>query len=409
MSSLSARPAGISLHELLSDGARIVGPQEVYATSCTSDCRQVRPGDVFVALTEAEDDGHDVAEEAAKRGAAAVIGERLVPVFSIPQFIVPDSHVAYGRLCQALVGNPARQLKVIGVTGTSGKTTVARLLASILREAGGRAGTIDSISRGESSVFRPASDNDLSPPTLARSLAEMAAEGCSHAIVEVSSRELSRSVLAGVELDAACVTNVGRDHLDWHGSPQNYRRAKRRILDHLGPDGLAIFNADDPISVDMLSEADHPALTIGIRQPAEITAEIIERYVSEQTFLLTAGDESVGVRTTILGDHHVYNCLTAAALCLAYGVDLTTVACGLEAVQTLPGRMERIACGQGFAVLVDSAHTPDTLRACLQAARQVTTGRLICVFGAFGERVLGERAAMGRVVDTLADLAVVTS
>jgi UDP-N-acetylmuramoyl-L-alanyl-D-glutamate--2,6-diaminopimelate ligase len=177
----------------------------------------------------------------------------------------------------------------------------------------------------------------------------------------------------------------------------------------LGPDGLAIFNADDPFSVDMLSEVNHPALTIGIRQSAEITAEVIERYVNEQTFVLTAGDESVGVRTTIIGDHHVYNCLTAAALCLAYGIDLTTVARGLEAVQTLPGRMERVACGQDFAVFVDSAHTPDTLRACLQAARQATTGRLICVFGAFGERVLGERAAIGRVVDTLADLAVVTS
>jgi len=410
MSSLSTRPAGVSLHELLAADAQIVGSQqELFATSCTSDADQVRPGDVYVALSGAVSDGHDAAVEAVERGASAVICERLVPAFGVPQFVVPDAHIVYGRLCQALMGSPDKQLKVIGVTGTSGKTTVARLLASVLRAAGGVVGTIDSLGFGSADERPRAPDAELSPPALARNLAHMVADGCSHAVVELSSRELCRSVLAGVELDAACLTNISRDHLAWHGSLENYRRAKRRIVDHLAATGVAILNADDPESVKILSELDHPALTTGMRRPAEISAHIIEQHVNEQTFVLTAGDESVGVRTTMIGEHHVANCLTAAALGLVYRIDLTTIARGLEAVEELPGRMERIACGQEFAVLVDAARSADALRAALRAARQVTAGRLICVYGPTGPTPQSELRSLGRVIGAMSDLAVVTT
>lgn len=410
MSSLSTRPAGVSLRELLAADSQVVGPQQdVFATSCTSDAAQIRHGDVYVALSGATSDGHDLAAEAVERGAAAVICERLVPAFGVPQFVVSDANVAYGRLCQALMGNPDKQLKVIGVTGTSGKTTVARLLASVLRAAGATVGTIDSLGYGGIDDRRRAPDAELSPPALAHALAEMVADGCSHAVVELSSRELSRSMLAGVELDAACLTNVGRDHLDWHGSLENYRRAKRRIFDHLAATGVAILNADDPESVKILSELDHPALTTGLHRPAEISAQMVEQHVNEQTFVLTAGDESVGVRTTMVGEHHVYNCLTAAALGLVYRVDLTTIARGLEALEQLPGRMERMACGQEFAVLVDAAHSVDALRASLRAARRVTTGRLICVYGPTGSIPRSELLPIGRVIGAMTDLAVVTS
>jgi UDP-N-acetylmuramoyl-L-alanyl-D-glutamate--2,6-diaminopimelate ligase len=407
------RAAGVSLRKALADELT-ARPRDLRATSCTSDFRQVRQGDVFVALAGAESDGHDFAVEAARRGAAAVVCERMLPVFDVPQFVVRNSRVAYGKLCQALVGNPSEQLKVIGVTGTSGKTTVVRLLASILNIAGFEAGAIDSLMHWDGQDCRPTAcqsnaDAELSPPVLARWLGQMAANGLTHAIVEVSSRDLVQSALAGVELDAACVTHVGRDHLDWHGSLDNYRRAKRQILDHLHADGVAILNADCQPSMRMLAELDGPALTIGLRQRAEITAEIVEQHINEQTFVLTAGDDSVGVRTAIVGDHHVYNCLTAAALCLSYGVELTTIARGLEAVDELPGRMQRVVCGQDFAVLVDVANTPDTLRACLKAARNVTSGRLICIFGANGEMQRDQLPALGRVAGSLADVSVVTT
>ena len=254
-----------------------------------------------------------------------------------------------------------------------------------------------------------ATNEALSAPLLARSLARMSAAGASHAVVEVSSRELGERVLAGVTLDAVCLTNVGRRHLDWHGSLQNYRQAKRRIFEHLHPDGFAVLNADDPISVEFLSDLNYPALTFGQRLPAEISGQMIEQHVNEQTFLLSAGDDSVAVRTAIVGDHHLYNCLAAAATALVYGIELPAIARGLEAVDRLPGRMQRVVCGQQFAVLVDAASSPDALRACLRAARQTTSGRLTCVFGANDDCDRADWPAIGRVLGAMADEAVITS
>jgi UDP-N-acetylmuramoyl-L-alanyl-D-glutamate--2,6-diaminopimelate ligase len=404
----------------LAGDAQVIGPADVRAAGCTSQWRHVRPGDVFVALIEADDDGHDWAHEAARRGATAIVCERALPVFDVPQFVVADSRTAYGRLCQAFVGNPSQQLKVIGAAGTAGKTTTARLLHSIFREAGASCATLDSFGYWDGANDAPAHEHDLSPPLLARSLAEMVVAGASHAIVEVSSRELCQGVLAGVTLDAVCITHIDRGDTAWHGSVEHYRQAERRIFAHSCPEAAVVLNADDPFSMRVLSELNQPALTYGLKQPSEITAEIIEQYVNEQTFVLTAGDESVGVRTAIIGDHHVYNCLAAAATCLTYGIELTTIARGLEAVDQLPGRMERIMCGQSYSVIVDAARSPDSLRACLRAARKVTRGRVICVFGQHVAASLRDSnsavseslpyaSALGRVAGTMADLPILTS
>jgi UDP-N-acetylmuramoyl-L-alanyl-D-glutamate--2,6-diaminopimelate ligase len=406
---LSIAAAGISLRTVLSGEVPGAHVPDVRATSCTSDSRQVQRGDVFVALEGPDDDGHDGAAEAVRRGASAVICERPLPVFDVPQIVVPDSRIAYGQLCQALVGNPSRELKVVGVTGTHGKTTVARLLSSVLRTAGGSVGTLDSFGYWDGDEDRPMANEALAAPELARSLAQMSAAGATHAVVEISSRELSQQVLAGVALDAVCLTNVGRRHLDWHGSLQNYRLAKRRVFEYLLPDGVAVLNADDPISVEFLSELNHPALTFGMRLPAEITAHVVEQHINEQTFVVSAGDDSVAVRTAIVGDHHVYNCLAATAMALAYGIELPAIARGLEAVDRLPGRMQRIICGQDFAVLVDAASSPDALRVCLRAARQATSGRLTCVFGANEDSDRSDWPAIGRVIGAMADEAVITS
>jgi UDP-N-acetylmuramoyl-L-alanyl-D-glutamate--2,6-diaminopimelate ligase len=285
---------------------------------------------------------------------------------------------------------------------------VARLLDAILRQAGAAVGTLDSFGYWDGLDDAPTVGR-LTPPALARSLAQMAAAGASHAVLEVSTLELCEQVLSGVAVDAACITNVYRKHLDWHGSVESYARAERRVLNYLHPDGVAILNADDPVSMRILSEVNQPALTFALQKPAEVTAQIIEQHVNEQVFLLSAGEESACVRTAIVGDHHVSNCLAAAATALAYGVELVAIARGLESLDYLPGRMERVACGQGFAVLVDAASSAESLRACLRAARQVTSGRLICVFGADADSDASEWLAMGRVVGALADTAVVTS
>jgi UDP-N-acetylmuramoyl-L-alanyl-D-glutamate--2,6-diaminopimelate ligase len=402
----STTSAGVSLRALLAQ-ERDARTPNLRVTSCTNDWRQLRPGDVFVAIAGAEEDGHVHAAEASRRGAAAVICERPLPVFGVPQIVVRDSRVVYGRLCQELVGNPADQLKVIGVTGTHGKTTVARLLSSVFRSAGASAGSLDSFGSSDADDPSPSDSGGLSPPKLATWLAQTNATGASHAVVEISSRELSQQVLAGVSLDAVCMTHVGRRHLGWYGSVENYRRAKRRIFDYMHPDAVAILNADDPTSVAMLSELNQPALTYGMRLPAEITAEIIEQHINEQVFVLSAGGDSVGVRTPLIGDHHVYNCLAATTTALAYGLELPDIARGLEAVDYLPGRMERVACGQEFATVVDAADSPEALRVCLRAIRQATRRRVICVFGAHDECDL-ELQATGRVMGAMSDIAVVT-
>src|SRR5262249_48690568 len=158
---------------------------------------------------------------------------------------------------------PSQQMKVIGVTGTKGKTTVARLLSAVLREAGKTVGTLDSFGYWDGVEDRPASTESLTPPSLARSLAEMAAVGATHAVVELSSHDLARRIFAGVTLDTACITNIGRHHLDVHGSLENYRQAKRRIFEHLDESGVAVLNADDPTSVNLLNELNSPVLTFG--------------------------------------------------------------------------------------------------------------------------------------------------
>jgi UDP-N-acetylmuramoyl-L-alanyl-D-glutamate--2,6-diaminopimelate ligase len=405
----SLATAGIRLRKLLASDLRGDSAADLCATSCTSDWRQVQPGDVFIAVTGDEEDGHDFATAAIDRGASAVICERPLPVFGVPQFKVTDSRLAYGRLCQALVGNPSRQMKVIGVTGTHGKTTVARLLSATLRTAGHTVGTLDSFGYWDGHEDRPPQGGPLTPPALARSLAEMAAGGATHAVVELSSVDLARHTFAGVTLDAACITNIGSHHLDWHSTVQNYRRAKRRILEHLDDSAVAILNADDPASVEILDELMRPVLTYGMRGASEISADVVEQHVNEQLFLLTAGDDSVGVRTEIVGDHHIYNCLAAATTALAYGVELTTIARGLESVRSLPGRVERVMCGQDSAVLVDAADTPEALRQSLRTARQVTSGRLICVFGAAESCNATEQPAIGRVIGSFADVAAITN
>jgi UDP-N-acetylmuramoyl-L-alanyl-D-glutamate--2,6-diaminopimelate ligase len=237
----------------------------------------------------------------------------------------------------------------------------------------------------------------------------MVTNECSHATLEVSSHALAQSRIAGVRLDVACVTNVSRDHLDYHNSLQDYRLAKSKIFDYLAPEAVAVVNADDAIAMGYLRHFPGPALTVGIRQSAEITAAPLEQFPSEQTFLLTAGSETVPVRTRMIGVHHIYNCLTATAVGLTYGLDLATVVRGLEAVDYVPGRLQRIECGQPFSLFIDYAHTPDALAGTLQALRNVISGRLICVFGAGGDRDRQKRPLMGREVEKLADCAVLTS
>jgi len=398
----------VSLRRLLPE-AEIIGADDVWIAGCTSDSRLVREGELFAALTGSRSDGHDFAADAVARGCAAVLAERPILELSVPSCVVPNPRESFARLCQALAGSPNRQLKLIGVTGTNGKTTTSCLIAGVLSAIGHRVGVLGTLGYLDGRIVEESTHTTPPPERLASLLSRMVCNGCTHAVMEVSSHALDQSRVAGLEFDAACVTNVTHDHLDYHATLSEYRQAKAKIFDHLNIEGFAVLNADDPGSAEFLRRHAGPALTIGIDSPAEITAVPVEQFASEQTFLLTAGSETVPVRTQMIGRHHIYNCMAAAAVGLAYGIELTTVVRGLESVGHVPGRLERIECGQPFGVFVDFAHTPDALTGVLKTVRQVTTGRLICVFGAGGQRDSQKRPLMGRAVEKAANIAILTN
>jgi UDP-N-acetylmuramoyl-L-alanyl-D-glutamate--2,6-diaminopimelate ligase len=407
MSPLHPSCPSLSLGQLLA-GAEFTGAADIRVRSCSADSRTCQQGDVFVALAGTRADGHDHVGEAIARGARAVVAELPLSI-DVPLCLVPDAREALGQICQGLAGWPSRSLKVIGVTGTNGKTTTAHLIASVLDAAGWRAGLLgtlgyhDSVDSAEADLTTPASG------ALADWLAKMVANGCSHAVMEVSSHALAQRRTSGIEFAHVCLTNLRRDHLDYHGTLANYHHAKTTLFNDLSPNGVAVINADDPASQAAAPLLPGGVLTIGIAETADLTATLVERFKSEQTFLLTAGSVTVPVRTAMIGDHHIYNCLMAAAVCLAEGIDLTVIVRGLEALRRVPGRLERIECGQPFGVFVDFAHTPDALAASLSTLREVTSGRVVCVFGAGGNRDSQKRSLMGRAVEAHADVAIVTT
>jgi UDP-N-acetylmuramoyl-L-alanyl-D-glutamate--2,6-diaminopimelate ligase len=402
----------LSLRAILPE-AEFLAAEDIHVLRTSSDSRSVRPGDLFAALPGTQRDGHAFVAEAVLKGASAVLcanpPEQRENRRKVPVCVVPHVPSAYGRICQALAGHPSRSLKVIGITGTNGKTTTSCLVTSVLRTAGFRTGLLGTLGYFDGEEIESATHTTPPAEVLAAWLARMVTNDCTHAAMEVSSHALAQSRLAGVSLDVACITNVTRDHLDYHPTIRDYRAAKAKIFNHLAPEGFAVVNADDRVSTDLLQRFNGPALTIGIENDAQVTATPYERFSSEQTFLLTAGSETMPVRTRMIGTHHIYNCLMATAVGLTYGISLPTIVRGLEAVEYVPGRLQRIECGQPFSVFVDYAHTPDALTLCLKALRATTSGRLICVFGAGGNRDQAKRPLMGRAVEEAADIAVITS
>ena len=395
---------GVSLRGILPE-AEFLGTDDLTIRSCVGELRECQSADLFVAIVGAERDGHEDVLQAIQRGAIGVVTERLLPV-NVPQCLVADSRIAYGKICQALAGQPSTLAKTIMVGGTDGKTTTAHLIQSIYKAAGVDAAIHSSLRSGTKAKQR--SPKPLTQPMLAHTLAKMVMDDHPVAVIETGSVPLAKHVFAGTKIDVAVITNLRGNHFDVHQTLKNYRRAEFRVLDYLKTDGVAVLNLDDPGTYFGIEHITQPTLTVGIKQEANIRGKIINSNLHETTFSIRAGDETVMVRTRIPGQHHVYNCLLAAATALLQGIDLPTIARGLENVDHLPGRMQHVQCGQPYSVVIDGADTPYRLGVALNTLKRNTSGKVFCVFNIPDHSDAETASRFGRIVERVCDVPLIT-
>jgi len=407
--SVPAFPAAASLRRLFPQ-ATFVHCSNVCVTDAFDNSREVTPGSLFAALTGTRADGRAFVQDALHQGAMSLLLDRPINELEIPQCIVTDVRAAFSRLCEALAGEPTRQLDVAGVTGTNGKTTTTWLIRSLLAQGNLRCGVLGTVEYSDGTTVE--SSTLTTPPSraLAQWLGRMVAQQTPCAAIELSSHALDQRRAAGVELEAAIVTNITQDHFDYHRNYGTYREAKSRILELVRPGGLIALNLDDPGSWSLRDRV-HDSVSFvayGTNPAADVSAQIREESLSGTRFRLTVHGRSLECATTMVGRHNISNCLAAAATAAHLGVTLEDIVAGIERFSVVPGRLERITCGQPFEVFVDYAHTDDALNRCLMSLRSITPGRVICVFGAGGDRDRSKRPLLGQAASR-ADVAVVTS
>jgi UDP-N-acetylmuramoyl-L-alanyl-D-glutamate--2,6-diaminopimelate ligase len=391
---------------------------EVAQVCC--DSRRVRPGNLFVALKGEKADGHDFIGEVVAAGVQAVVVEHFVGQFpSVAQIRVADSHVALAQVAANLYRRPSEHLRVVGVTGTNGKTTATYLIASILEKGGSPSGVIGTLGCRIGNRQLPSLNTTPAANELQELFAQMGQAGMKAVVMEVSSHSLSQHRVDEIAWDAAVFTNLTRDHLDYHRTMEGYFGAKQKLFDRLGEgrkSAVAVLNADDPYSerIRGILKPNVRNVTYGLKASADVRAEMGERPfgVDGSRFRLCAARESVEVHTPLCGTYNVSNCLAAAAAGVAFGLELKTIRDGIESVRNVAGRLERVELAGTrlpFAVFVDYAHTDDALRNVLGTLRPLTGGRLVTVFGCGGNRDTTKRPLMGKVASELSDICIVTT
>jgi UDP-N-acetylmuramoyl-L-alanyl-D-glutamate--2,6-diaminopimelate ligase len=404
---LNTLPAGLLLK--VNDDTYITAP-------ISESDADVKAGGIFVARGGASVDGHDFIPRAVEKGIAAVVGEKDIRDLPIPYARVSDAGEALGWLAAAFHNFPSRKLTVIGVTGTDGKTTTTTLIHSILQAATGKAGFISTIAAdlGGKQVDTGLHVTTPSAPQVQALLAQMVNNGLRYAILEMTSHGLAQGRLNGTDIDVAVLTNVTHEHLDYHGTWENYRGAKARMFHMLNTSArkanqakVSVINGDDS-SVDFFKEI--PADQIGVysmNMPGEFQAQNV-RYLPTATYFEVNGEEFM---TSLVGEFNVMNSLAAITTASILGISTDAIRKGLAEVQAVSGRMERIDEGQHFTALVDFAHTPNALKNALEAARKMVLPgrRIIAVFGSAGLRDREKRRMMAQVSARLADFSVLTA
>jgi UDP-N-acetylmuramoyl-L-alanyl-D-glutamate--2,6-diaminopimelate ligase len=399
-------------------GAATVPDVDVASVSCNSR-ENLRKG-IFVAIKGAQADGHAFIQDALCRGASAVVFEDArriasamtkqgAPARSVVFVQVPDSRKAAVLLAEAFYGYPSRQLSITGITGTNGKTTISYLIEAIVRRQGSNPAVIGTVNYRYNDQVIASVNTTPGPVELQRLFRDMADGGVTHLAMEVSSHALDQDRVSGIHFSSAIFTNLTQDHLDYHKGLEDYFLAKSKLFTNLEGNAAAVINNDDAYGRRLAQMSKGSVVTYGLDDTSQVYGRGIVMDTCFTKFTLCGFGNTVELRTNLIGRHNVYNVLGAAAWALNAGIPADIIAAALAGFTSVPGRLERIDAPGGVRIFVDYAHTPDALSNVITTLRQITSNRIIVVFGCGGDRDRTKRPAMGKVVADLSDHAVITS
>ncbi len=407
----------MKLDELLSvvPEKNVTGNQNPEIKGVVYDPLRVKPGFLYVAIniyTQLDKielpDGHPFVNDAIKAGAVAVLLQKDLPVPPhVVKIVVPDSRLALALVAGEFYRYPSRKFKLIGITGTNGKTTTAHIIESILMQRY-RTGLIGTLYYKINGKIYHSKDTTPEPPDLQEIFTNMNQQECNYCVMEVSSHGIDFHRVAGLEYEVGVWTNLTQDHLDWHKTMENYRKTKLRWFGSLGPDKTVAINIDDLSAHYFLEAARAKKVTYGINNTPDITAKNVTLSGAGTEFTLVTPAGEVGVKAKLRGKFNLYNMLSAAAGASALGISLEEIKAGIERDIVVAGRFQPVERGQDFAVIIDYAHTPDGLVKVLNAARAMNPERLVTVFGCGGDRDRSKRPKMAVIVEELSDLFIIT-
>ena len=383
-----------------------IGKADTEITDICCDSRLVTPGALFVAVKGFESDGHAYIASALEKGAVAIICETIPEGVSVPTVRVENSRKAVALAADAFFGHPSRQLTLVGITGTNGKTTTVTLLYHLFMDLGYHCGLLSTIANYVGKTRLETANTTADPITINRLLAEMVAEGCAYCFMEVSSIGVEQERVSGLSFAAGIFSNLTHDHLDYHKTFAEYLRCKKRFFDTLPPTAYAIVNTDDRNGLVMTQNTAAKVVTYALKTLADHTARILEQ--SFEGMLLRI--DGVEAWTKLTGAHNAYNALAIYCTALALGVPSDEALLAISKLDPAPGRLETLRGPRDLAVVIDYAHTPDALQNVLETLRDIAPAReLVCLFGCGGDRDRSKRPEMAAIAEKLADRIFVTS
>lgn len=394
------------IRQLLDGGFKAIGIGDGFVTGVAYRSTSVQPGNAFFCISGFSHDGHDYAADAVARGAACLVVERELPL-DVAQFVVADTRHALAVSAARFFGEPSSDIRVVGITGTNGKTTTTYLLDRIMEQAGMTTGLIGTVETRVAGTRLPSARTTPESSDLQALFADMRDQGVTGCAMEVSSHAIDLHRVDATRFAAAAFTNLTQDHLDFHHTLEEYASVKKRLFTDFDVEA-SVLNVDDPFGAGLAAELPG-AWTVGRHHEAQVRAESVELHERGARFDLVSPKGIAEVTLPLAGAYNVSNALVAAGCAFAIGLDLATVVEGLVSAPQVPGRLERIECGQPFSVVVDYAHTPDSLEKAIAAVREVTRGRVIVVFGCGGDRDPDKRPMMGRAAAASADHVIITS